>query len=212
MYSSFYLIRKDFILTRKYLLLLLLFYMAIGYSNLDSYVVSALFPSMLMLMNACSLDVQHNNQRFLVSLPLPRHQLVLAKYLSLLPYAAISLSCTVLIYLAGVATGRAIEPIAWRNLLLLTACFPLLAAFYLPLYFWLGQKGIQIVNMIFMLLVMVGFTALSSVTPKLPGLLGWINTENTDNIVLWAIGGVAYLFLLYCSYLISLRIFVKKDI
>ncbi|KWX84790.1 hypothetical protein AMQ83_28615, partial [Paenibacillus riograndensis] len=73
MYSSFYLIRKDFILTRKYLLLLLLFYMAIGYSNLDSYVVSALFPSMLMLMNACSLDVQHNNQRFLVSLPLPRH-------------------------------------------------------------------------------------------------------------------------------------------
>ncbi|QQZ59890.1 ABC-2 transporter permease [Paenibacillus sonchi] len=212
MYSSFYLIRKDFILTRKYLLLLLLFYMVIGYSNQDSYIVSALLPSMLMLMNACSLDVQHNNQRFLVSLPLPRHQLVLAKYLSLLPYAAISLISTLLIYLAGVATGRAIEPIAWRDLLLMIACFPLLAAFYLPLYYWLGQKGMQIVNMIFMMLVMFGFTALSSVTPKLPGLFDWINSGTKDNIVLWAIGGVAYLFLLYCSYLISLRFFVKKDI
>ncbi|MEC0169619.1 ABC-2 transporter permease [Paenibacillus graminis] len=212
MYSSFYLIRKDFILTRKYLLLLLLFYIVIGYSNLDSYVVSAVFPSMLMLMNACSLDVQHNNQRFLVSLPLPRHQLVLAKYLSLLPYTVISLICTLLIYLAGIATGRTLEPINWRDLLLVIACFPLLAALYFPLYYWLGQKGMQIVNMIFMMAVMLGFTATPLITTKLPGLLGWINTGTTDNIVLWVISAVAYLFLLYCSYLISIRIFVKKDI
>ncbi|SDL54086.1 ABC-2 transporter permease [Paenibacillus jilunlii] len=212
MYSSFYLIRKDFILTRKYLLLLLLFYMVIGYSNLESYIVSALFPSMLMLMNACSLDVQHNNQRFLVSLPLPRHQLVLAKYLSLLPYAAISLTCTLLIYLAGVATGRTIEPIAWRELLLVIACFPLLASFYFPLYYWLGQKGMQIVNMIFMMLVMIGYPAIPSVNKKFPGLFDWINSATTDNILLWAIGGMAYLFFIYCSYLISLRVFVKKDI
>ncbi|MNC49967.1 ABC-2 family transporter protein [compost metagenome] len=167
---------------------------------------------MLMLMNACSLDVQHNNQRFLVSLPLPRHQLVLAKYLSLLPYAAISLTCTLLIYLAGVATGRTIEPIAWRELLLVIACFPLLASFYFPLYYWLGQKGMQIVNMIFMMLVMIGYPAIPSVTKKFPGLFDWINSATTDNILLWAIGGMAYLFFIYCSYLISLRVFVKKDI
>ncbi|MNW65018.1 hypothetical protein D3C74_433590 [compost metagenome] len=70
----------------------------------------------------------------------------------------------------------------------------------------------QIVNMIFMMAVMLGFTATPLITTKLPGLLGWINTGTTDNIVLWAIGAVAYLFLLYCSYLISIRIFVKKDI
>ncbi|MNN49086.1 ABC-2 family transporter protein [compost metagenome] len=212
MYNSLYLIRKDFILVRKFLLLLIPYFMIMGYTNLDGYTMFALLPSMLMLMNTCSLDVQHNNQRFLISLPLPRHQLVLAKYLSLLPYALISLVCTLLIYLAGVATGRSIEPIDWRDLLLVIACFPLLAAFYFPLYYWLGQKGMQVVNMIFMMLIMFSFTAMSSATKKFPALFDWINPENTGNILLWVIGGVAYLFILYSSYLISLRIFVKKDI
>ncbi|MBW4080568.1 ABC-2 transporter permease [Paenibacillus sp. S150] len=180
MYSSFYLIRKDFILVRKFLL----------------------------LMNACTLDVQHNNQRLLVTLPLPRHQLVLAKYLSLFPYVIISLICTLLLYL----TGQSAEPIAWRELSLVIAGFPIIAGLYLPLYFWLGQKGMQVVNMLFMMLIMFGFTAMSSLAKQFPVLFEWVHSGTADNILLLAIACVAYLFLLYCSYLISLRIFTRKDI
>ncbi len=212
MYSSFYLIRKDFFLVRKFLLLLIPYYMIMGYTNLEAYTMFALFPAMLTLLSACALDVQDNNQRFLISLPVPRHQLVLAKYLSLLPYSLFSLICTLLLYLFGFVTGQTSEPIAWRDLLLTVASFPLLAAFYLPLYYWLGQKGMQIVNFIFIMLIMLNLTAMSNMTKHFPALLDWINPQTSGSILLWVIGAVAYLFLLYCSYLISLRIFVKKDI
>ncbi|OKP77578.1 hypothetical protein A3844_29590 [Paenibacillus helianthi] len=212
MRNSIYLIRKDFFLVRKFLLLLIPYYIIIGFTNVDAYSVFALLPAMLILLNACAMDVLDNNQRFQISLPVPRHQLVLAKYLSLIPYAIISLICTLLLYLSGVLSGQISEPVAWRELLLTIATFPVLAAFYLPLYFWLGQKGMQIVNFAFIMLIMLNITATSHLAKRFPALLDWIHPQTSSHILLWAIGGVAYIFLLYCSYLISLRIFVKKDI
>lgn len=212
MRNSIYLIRKDFFLVRKFLLLLIPYYIIMGFTNVDAYEVFALLPAMLILLNACAMDVQDNNQRFQISLPVPRHQLVLAKYLSLFPYAIISLICTLLLYLAGVLTGQISEPVAWRELLLTIATFPVLAAFYLPLYYWLGQKGMQIVNFAFIMLIMLNITATSNLAKRFPVLLDWIHPQTSSHILLWAIGGVAYIFLMYCSYLISLRIFVMKDI
>ncbi|MHA6528874.1 ABC-2 transporter permease [Paenibacillus sp. BAC0078] len=212
MYSSLHLIRKDFILLRKFMLLMIPYFVIMAYTNIDYYTMFALFPSMLMMMNACTLDVQHNNQRFLVSLPLRRQQLVLAKYLTVLPYCLISLSCTLLLYCTAFLLGWTSEPIAWRELFLVIATFPILAAIYLPLYYWLGQKGMQFVNVIFMLMIMINVTGLSSLKDRFPALSEWLATGTTDNILIPIIAGLGYVIILYCSYLISLRIFIKKDV
>jgi ABC-2 type transport system permease protein len=212
MYNSLYLIRKDFILVQKFMLLLIPYYLIMGYTNFDGYTVFALFPAMILLINSCTLDVQHNNQKFLISLPVPRQQLVLAKYLAVLPYGLLSFACTLLLYLVAFLTGRTSDPIAWRELTLCLAAFPLLASFYLPLHYWLGQKGTQVVNFIFIMLIMLNFSAASKLMEWMPGLSRWVSTGKSDSILIPVIAGLGYVLILFCSYLISLRVFTAKDI
>lgn len=212
MYNSLYLIRKDFILVQKFMLLLIPYYAVIGYMNFDNYTLFSLLPAMLLLINSCTLDVQQNNQKFLISLPVPRQQLVLAKYLAMLPYSLLSLVCTLLLYLVAFLSGRVTGPLAWRELGLCIGSFPLLASVYLPLYYWLGQKGTQVVNFIFIMLIMLNFTVMSKLMEWMPGLPVWVITGQTDSLLLPVIAGLGYALILFCSYLISLRVFTSKDI
>lgn len=212
MYNSLYLIRKDFMLSRKFMLLLVPYYILMGYTNAEGYTLFSLFPAMLLLVNSCSIDIQHNNQKFLVSLPVPRQRLVQSKYLTLIPFTLFSLICTLLLYLFATALGRLDAPLRWRELGLSAAAFPLLSAFYLPVYYWLGQKGMQVVNIVFIMLIMFNFTALTKLTERSPAFAEWIHTGELDNVLLPVIGGLVYLIIIYGSYLISLRIFMNKDI
>ncbi|QUL52308.1 ABC-2 transporter permease [Paenibacillus tritici] len=212
MYSSLHLIRKDFMLTRKFLLLMVPYYLLMGYLNAEAYTVFSLFPALLLLINSCTIDMQHHNQKFLVTLPVPRQRLILAKYLMLIPFSLFSLICTLVLYVFAFKIGKLDAPLRWRELGLTTAIFPLIASFYLPVYYWLGQKGMQIVNMVFMLLVMLNFSALTSLSERYPDLALWMKTGKFDNVLLVGIVILAYLVIIYGSYLLSLRIFVKKDI
>ncbi|MNI51805.1 ABC-2 family transporter protein [compost metagenome] len=199
-------------LVRKFILLLIPYYLIVGSVNYANYTVFALLPAMLLLINSCTIDMQHNNQKWLVSLPVPRHQLVLAKYLGILPYGLFSFACTLLLYLISFWSGRTAEPLAWRELALSIGCFPLLAAVYLPLYYWLGRKGTQVVNFIFIMLIMLQFSAMSKLLEWFPGLASWAGTGRTDSLLLPVIAGLAYVLILFCSYLVSLKIFTRKDI
>ncbi|ETT48214.1 MULTISPECIES: ABC-2 transporter permease [unclassified Paenibacillus] len=212
MYNSIALIRKDFMLTRKFILLLIPYYLIMGYMNAESYTVFSLFPAMLLLINSCTIDMQHNNQKFLVTLPVPRQRLIQAKYMTLIPFSLFSLTCTILLYLVAFTMGKLDEPLRWRELGIATAAFPLLASFYLPLYYWLGQKGMQIVNFIFIMVIMLNFTAITSLSKRFPALAEWISTGRLDNVLLVAISVLAYLVIIYASYLVSLRIYMHKDI
>lgn len=212
MSNSIALIRKDLMLTRKYILLLIPYFVLMLYSNVEAYTVFSLLPALLLLINACTIDMQHNNQKFLATLPVPRQRLIQAKYLTIIPLSLFSLLCTLLMYYAAVTMGKLDEPLRWRELGLITAVIPLLAAFYLPVYYWLGQKGMQIVNFIFMMVIMLNFTAFASLNKEFPALAEWVRDGKTDNMLIYVIGGLAYLIIIYASYLISARIYMSKDI
>lgn len=212
MSNSIALMRKDFMLTKKYILLLIPYFVLMLYSNVEAYTVFSLLPALLLLINACTIDMQHNNQKFLATLPVPRQRLILAKYLTIIPLLLFSLICTLLMYYAAVTMGKLDEPLRWRELGLITAVIPLLASFYLPLYYWLGQKGMQIVNFVFMMVIMLNFTAFASLNKEFPALAEWVRDGKTDNILIYVIGGLAYLIIIYASYLISSRIYVNKDL
>ncbi|MEK3715373.1 ABC-2 transporter permease [Paenibacillus sp. FSL R7-0333] len=212
MHNSVALIRKDFMLTRKFALLLIPYFVLMLYSNAQAYTVFALLPALLLLINACTIDMQNNNQKFLATLPVPRQRLIQAKYLTLLPLALFSLVCTIVMYYVAVTLGKLDEPLRWKELGLITALVPLLASFYLPLYYWLGQKGMQFVNVVFMIVIMLSFTTFGSLNKEFPALAQWVQDGKIDNMLPVVIGVLAYLIIIYSSYLISSRIYMHKDI
>ncbi|WP_150271746.1 ABC-2 transporter permease [Paenibacillus tepidiphilus] len=212
MSSAFYLIRKDFVLIKRMLLLFIPYYMIMGYTVMDQYTMFTLFPAMLLLINGCTLDVQQNNQRFLVSLPLQRQDIVRAKYLALFPYALLSFCCTLVLYAAAFALGKIDTPPAWREIALMLLLFLVLASLYLPLHYWLGQKGTQIVNFIFIMLIMLNVSAFNKLLEWFPAAGEWIATGSADHVLPVILLILACMILIYASYLISSRIFIKKDI
>jgi len=82
---------------------------------------------------------------------------------------------------------------------------------YLPIHYWLGAKGTQVVNLVFMMIIMVVPNVIGSLLQWFPDLENWQSFGMKSSFILYIILGLAYLFLLSCSYLISLRIFEKKD-
>ncbi|MNC78438.1 hypothetical protein D3C75_1306470 [compost metagenome] len=62
------------------------------------------------------------------------------------------------------------------------------------------------------MLIMLNVTAFAHLTQKVPLLSEWMLTGRTDGGVIPVISGLAYLVTIYGSYLLSLRIFLKKDV
>jgi ABC-2 type transport system permease protein len=211
-YHSFYLIRKDFILLRKLLMLLIPFFIFIAYSNYHSFSLFTVMPPMLLLISSCSMDTQQMTQRFLVNLPVRRQELVRAKYFSILPYALVGLAATAFTYLLIIMTGKEVTPHFWQEVGITIAVFPLLAMLYLPIHYWLGAKGAQVVNLVFMMIIMVGPNVIGSLLQWFPDLENWQSFGVKSSFIPYIVLGLAYVFLLSCSYLISLRIFEKKDL
>lgn len=210
--NSIFLIQKDIILLRKFLLLLIPYFIFMAFMNLDSYSLFAAMPSMLLLISSCNMDTQQMNQRFLINLPVRRQELVRAKYISVLPYALFGLAATSLIYLVTSMIGTEVNPDYWKEVGVTMATFPILASIYLPLHYWLGAKGAQVVNLAFMFILLFGANSIQSLIGWLPTLTGWMKFGAESNMVPYIILAVAYVFVISCSYIISLRIYERKDV
>lgn len=212
MTNSFYLMQKDFVLLRKFLMLLVPVFFFMGFANRDTFSLFAAFPSMLLLISSCTMDTQQMNQRFLINLPVRRAELVRAKYMAILPYALFSLAITAITYLITNVVVGEVNPGFWKEVGMTIATFPILAVVYLPLHFWLGVKGAQIVNVVFMLIITLGASSASRLLQWIPTLKEWMNFGAEGNIIPYIVLGIAYVFVISCSYIISLRLFERKDI
>ncbi|MNO34122.1 hypothetical protein D3C76_241500 [compost metagenome] len=212
MYKSFFLIQKDFILLRKFLLLLIPLFIFIAYSNYESFSLFTIMPPMLLLISSCSMDTLQMTQRFLVNLPVRRQELVRAKYFSILPYALVGLALTALTYLLIMMTGKEVNPHFWQEVGLTISIFPLLAMIFLPIHYWLGAKGAQVVNVVFMMVVMMGPNVIGSFLQWFPEVENWLSFGGKSSFIPYIILVLIYVFLLSCSYILSLRIFERKDL
>lgn len=154
MYNLAFLIRKDIFLVRKFMLLLIPYYAYMAFINFNSISMFVAFPILLLLINSCSLDNVHVNQRLVISLPVRRQQIVLAKYLAVIPYAMFGIVCTLLLYVGTIVLGYEPSPSFWSEIGLTLLGIPLFVAVYLPVYYGFGPKGMGVVNMVFILIAM----------------------------------------------------------
>lgn len=212
MRNSLYLIRKDILLVRKFLLLLIPYALYMSFFGMVGIGVIAVMPSMLMLINACTLDTRNINQRFVISLPVSRSEVVLSKYLSIVPFCLIGMVLYSAVFWGMKLLGLTSDAYSLTDLLLSLLAVPLLASIYFPVFFWLGPKGAQVVNLVFvMATVFLSGLLIAPFRGSLSGLSQWLDISSRGTLLI-LIGLVGLLVVLTLSYLLSVKLFTSRDI
>jgi ABC-2 type transport system permease protein len=211
MFKLLWLIRKDFILVRNFFPLFLLSVLFVAYVQKDSFSMFAPFQVLLLLFYSCSMDVQNNNRRFVIGLPVRRQEIVLAKYVSLIPYSFIGLICSLVLWLISYLAGYSISSDYWMAVALTLLMIPLTASIYLPIYYWLGNKNYYF-NILFN--VVVTITTINAGTSLSDSKVFSTITQFKlqDHLVPVGLIGIVYLFIMYGSYRISLRLFIREEL
>lgn len=207
------LVRKDFILQRRYLWIIALYVLAFSgmFSTNNPNMLYGLFPGMMLILVVGS-DMRLGNQKFLVTLPIKRSIIVLAKYVS----AVLAIFLAEIISF-GVSFGirQFSAEVVFNEYVLLAgslASVLLMMSIYLPLYYWLGIHGAQLLNIAMMVLVMLGNVAISGLAGDendIERITSWVNTHQVGSI---ALGVSLLLLIIVISYLISLSIFKRRDL
>ncbi|AWV33967.1 ABC-2 transporter permease [Paenibacillus odorifer] len=211
MFNLFLLIRKDFILLRNFIPIFLLSILFIAYVQLDNSSMFATFQSLLLLVYSCSMDALNNNTKFVIGLPVRRQEIILAKYLSLIPYCFIGLVCSFALLLISFSLGYSISPFYWIGVSLTLLMIPLSASIYLPIHYWLGSKNYYF-NILFNVVITITTLNTGSSLSNSSFFLTITHLKLQDHLVPVGLIGIVYLSILYCSYRISLRLFSKEEL
>ncbi|BCG59366.1 ABC-2 transporter permease [Paenibacillus sp. URB8-2] len=210
------LIRKDFMLSRNFLLFGVPYLMVLSIMNAKSaqFGVSLFitFPAMMMLLTSCLQDIRNVNIRFSLSLPVHRRLIVASKYVSVLPFILIGVAFALVFSLALAQLGYGSLSMNWRELGVSILSVPLMASVYLPLFYWLGPKGAQYVNTAFFLGLFFGIMNLGGIIKAIPGLKTFVLGTEGLGLEKWLVGGAIYILFVAASYLVSLRLFSSRDL
>lgn len=208
------LIRKDILLSVNYLLFVAAYLVFLSYTTMSNDLFSvSLFvtmPSIMLLINSCMIDVRNMNQQFALSLPVRRSQIVTAKYVSIIPYLLFGLGCMFLSYFILELAGRS-QSINWHDIGFTILLVPVSGAIYLPIYYWLGPKGQQIINTVFFMIIFFGSMNLRSLMESFPWLDNFIARLSSFSLIESMAAAFLYLVFILASYLVSLRIYTARD-
>ncbi|MMZ58696.1 hypothetical protein D1872_206870 [compost metagenome] len=205
------LMRKDLLLLKRYLWLIVIYaVMFSGFVQKNNYLLYNFLPMLLLIM-VVNNDMQPSAQQFLGSLPVRRKILVLSKYVSAGSLIIISgiliglVNCLALILQAGnvnfntyIVAGSTISGL-------------LFMALYIPLYYWLGPKGGQFLNIVLILVVMAGNGTITAIlsSEQANTITAWFNNHSLAS-GLMTVGIIIVAMLV--SFVVSTTIYKKRDI
>ncbi|OWA37720.1 hypothetical protein B9G55_06645 [Saccharibacillus sp. O16] len=212
MYSVAQLVRKDFILSYRYLLILIPVMIFMTWVQAGSLLVYVTLPSIFMLIASCTFDRQNGTPRLTASLPVTRAQIVLSKYASLIPFTLLGILCAFVLQMmanliapASITFGR----LEGAAVIMINVA---LASLYLPLYFWLGPKGMQIVRLVFIMIVATGSGAIGTWVKESPDLQRWTNGDFAPDTALIAGSAAGVIVLLVVSMFASFQLYQRQEI
>ncbi|WP_068785918.1 ABC-2 transporter permease [Paenibacillus phocaensis] len=211
MSSLIHLVRKDMLLMQRYIWLLVIYSIVFsGFVQTDSSPLYGMLPGMVLIL-ALNADMRLSSQQFLVNLPVRRSFLVLSKYASAFMMMVLAFVFCMLVNAgANVFHGQS-AAINQGQMLSIFCVQVLFMAIYIPIYYWLGLKGSQYLNVAMIIVIMIGSQLASS-------LLGGEDTVLLSSAVKahpvaagFLGAGVAGLALIV-SYAVSRRIFARRDL
>ena len=128
------------------------FSLVLGDSTLTATTVGATY---MLMERACDLDARNNSEIIINSLPVHRRDIVLAKYLSVFPYAALAILSFILAQVVVSVTGIPIlgvtgplSNLSLEKFMGAVVAVIVLISFYYPIYFKLGHRRSKWAGMI----------------------------------------------------------------
>ncbi len=212
MHSVVYLVRKDFILSYRYLYILIPFLTFMAWGQVGNLLFYVTLPSIFMLITSCTFDMQNGTPRFMASLPVTRVQVVLSKYAGLIPFTLFGLACAVVFQLVTHLVSPGSTAFGVQEAAAVVILNVAISSLYLPLYFWLGPKGMQMVRLVFIMIVAIGGGTAGTLIKESPMMQHWISGQIAGANTLIAGVGAAVLVLLVGSMLVSFRLYQRQEI
>lgn len=182
-----------------------------------TYVMGGMASAYILLMGACAYESKGNNESVLNSLPLRRKDVVRARYLSVLLFMFLSLAIIgglgAIMKLLGLSFPQ--RYLGWFDVLAVAISLSLLSSLYLPFYFKIGYIQARIFNVLAFLLFFFGPTYVvnyyrenseKEIIQQVTAFLA----HNPDWII-YVLGFMALLILLFISYLVSVRFYQRRE-
>ncbi|MNW48226.1 hypothetical protein D3C74_255800 [compost metagenome] len=204
-------VRKDILLLRRYLWLIAVYAIIFsGFVQRENVLLYNFLPMMLLILVINS-DMQPSAQQFMISLPVSRKNIVLSKYLS----AAMVIIITGL--LSGVVNSLVQSAfsgsIKFDTLLVVASTISGLffMTLYIPLFYWIGPKGGQFLNVLMIIFVTIGNGVVTGIlsSEESVALINWLNAHPGESKLVIAVILSAAMI---ASFLTSVGIFKRRDI
>lgn len=204
------LLRKDFIALKSSLwtigLYLIVFSLAfIPKSEMSMYFVG-IYTAFGSVILATMIDIKNHNHNFLVTLPVSRKNIVQAKYVSAILYTLFGVLASFGIHwLVDLNFPELNKPsYSLMDILVSIGMVLVLVSIYMPLFYALSKKGAGIINAIFMV-------ALILLAQPFAVLMNMVSEKGVDGQVI-AMISIGIIFIFCASYVLTTRLFARKDL
>ncbi|WP_342509676.1 ABC-2 transporter permease [Sporosarcina sp. FSL K6-2383] len=196
----FNLIRKDIILQKSTLTILLLVYLLLGVPSIHGGVTI----SIIVIMSVYTMDEKSSIHMLLNSLPYTRKEIVSSKYMG-----ACIITCLVAVILFIVNLIFYQEIIAWREILLIISLVMVAMSLIFPfVYRFKSQYILMVALMLGFIYVFVRSTYIPNLNVKTNELVQMVLTLQTAQFYLFIV--LSAIALYTCSWLLSIYIYRKK--
>ncbi len=197
------LIRKDIVMQKKTLWILLPIQLVYLSLNIGYVWIGFVF-SIVIIMNAFSMDEKSSINTLLNSLPYTRKEMVSSKYIGVLMFT--------LIVISGLFIGNLIlnqELMAWKEIMLIISLVMIVASFILPFSYQFKSQYLLIASIVLFVLYMVIINMIfHNLNEVIMNFVEKLLSLQTLSFYLITSGSILILFA--CSWLLSIRIFKNK--
>nr|WP_256332317.1 ABC-2 transporter permease [Paenibacillus sp. CF095] len=175
-------------------------------SEMSMYFVG-IYTAFGSVMLATMIDIKNHNHNFLVTLPVSRKQIVKAKYLSAIVYTFFGVLASYGIHeLVNLNYPELNKPnYSLMDIAISVGMVLVLVSIYMPLFYGLSKKGAGIINAIFMVCMII-------LAQPVAYLMSMANENGMITTTTMALVSVGIIGLFVVSYLITIRLFARKDL
>lgn len=203
----FNLILKDLMIQKTNFLIL--FLTSIAYLAIDTSVIWLGFLfSIIVIMNAFSMDEKTPINHFLNALPYTRKQIVSAKYIGVFVLTFIIFSFLIIGNLLIHQTFG-----DWRELLLILCLVLLFVSYIFPFSYKFSSRNLITGSVISVFVVVIALKVIGTKdTMTLNEKIGWVATKlfSLQQSQLYIVVGIVISLVYICSWMLSIRIYSKK--
>lgn len=204
------LLRKDFIALRSSLWTIGLYLVVFSLAFIPNIEMSMYFVGIYTAFGsvilATMIDIKNHNHNFLLTLPVSRKNIVQAKYVSAILYTLFGVLASFGIHwLVNLNFPELNKPsYTYMDIMVSIGMVLVLVSIYMPLFYALSKKGAGIINAIFMV-------ALILLAQPFAVLMTMVSEKGLDGQLI-AMISIGIIFIFGASYILTTRLFARKDL